>query len=510
MATDLNFQDIVVLNQDTLSVQGASINVGSSTATTVGFGLTNSVGAVALQAAPAAGTITVWLPASSGTLLTNINVSAGTTSLNLSAITFSNSNGISFGLNGGTLTASAVASPMGIAAGTQTATSGTVVFVNSNGVTFGMSGSSAITASYTQSTSPAAISAGTTSASSGTIVFSNSNNVSFGMNGNTVTASATVASSQGSINFSAGTTSQNLSAITFSNSNGVSFGLNGSTLTASIATSLSAINLSAGTTSQNLSAFTLSNSNNVSFGLNGSTVTASAQINVSAGTTSQNLSALTFSNSNGVSFGLNGSTLSASIASSIGMFSQDVDFVTNFQFSQATMSIQKVSFPMYLSATQLGVLMDIQQQTAGANSTRTGALTISHAVYTLNGLTASLASSGSREVSWASGSQTTASSIYGGISGTRYRTIGVNYSLTPGDYLFAWIISSNTAISGNVFGRAAANIVGTFDGFETNRFLNGSSASSTSAFPTSIVATNTNYARTGAPALRQPGAIFVG
>jgi hypothetical protein len=193
------------------------------------------------------------------------------------------------------------------------------------------------------------------------------------------------------------------------------------------------------------------------------------------------------------------------------MFSQDADFVTNFAFSQNTMSVQKVSFPMYLSATQLGILLDIERPAAGVNSSITGALTISHAVYTISSGTASLASSATRAISWTSGTATSASSNYGGVSGTRYRTIGVNYSLTPGDYLFAWIVSSNTSlVTANVFGRAAANVVGTYDGFETARFLNGSSVSSTGAFPVSILATDTNYARTGSPVLRQPGAIFVG
>jgi hypothetical protein len=165
--------------------------------------------------------------------LTAVNVSAGTTSNNLSALTYSNSNNVSFGLNGSVLTASA---------------------------------------SYSQSTAPGALAAGTQTATSGTVVFSNSNNVSFGMSGSTrVTASAQV-------NISAGTTSNNLSAVTFANSNGISFGLNASTVTASVATSLTAVNLSAGTTSNNLSAWTYSNSNNVSFGLNASTITASANL----------------------------------------------------------------------------------------------------------------------------------------------------------------------------------------------------------------------------------------
>lgn len=470
---DGNFQDYVVLSQDTLSHRGASVQIGTTSVSTVGIGLSNSAGMLALEAVPT-GNGTVFFPTSGGTLLTNINVSAGTTSNNLSAVTFSNANGVSFGLNGSVVTASVAAEGVdfgGIAAGTQTATSGTVIFSNSNGVTFGMSGSLTVTASVASSLTNINVSAGTTSNNLSAITFSNSNGVSFGLNASTVTAS--VATSLTNINVSAGTTSNNLSAITFSNSNGVSFGLNGSTLTGSIATSLTAINVSAGTTSNNLSAVTFSNANNVSFGLNGSVVTASATIAQSEG--------------------------------SATMMSDAADFVTNFQISQATLSLKRTNFGLFLSATQMGFIADVEGST---NSS--GAFTVSHGVYTMNAGTASLASSGSRQVSWSSGSATSASSQYGGVSGTRYRTMGVNYSFTPGDYLFAWYVSTSNSPTVNLFGQAAMSFVGTFDGFETSAFLNGTSNSSVTALPSSIVATNTNYARTGAPAMRQPGAIFVG
>jgi len=172
--------------------------------------------------------------------------SAGTTSNNISDVVFSNANGVSFGLNGSTITASVNPGGGGglgaVAAGTQTATSGTVVFSDSNGVTFGMSGSTRVTASVgagaTATGNFGALAAGTQTATSGTIVFSDSNGISFGLSGSSrVTASYTVPSTAGlisAVNVSAGTTSNNMSAVTFSNANGVSFGLNGSTITASV------------------------------------------------------------------------------------------------------------------------------------------------------------------------------------------------------------------------------------------------------------------------------------
>jgi len=313
------------------------------------------------------------------------------------------------------------------------------------------------------------------------------------------------------INVSAGTTSQNLNSVVFSNSNNISFGLNGSTVTASGLAG--AINLSAGTTSNLSSAFTFANGNGVSFGLNAGTITASvasglSAINVSAGTTSNNLSAITFSNSNGVSFGLNGSTLTASIAAAAGTiscFSQDADFVTQAAAGQAVLSLQKLSLPMNLLATEMAIIAHF-----GGFSTASGAVTISHGCYTLSGGTASLASSASRALSWQSGSATSASSLFGGASGTRYRTVSCSYAMTPGDYLFGWAISTAGAATVAVFGRAGLNIVGPYDGIETNYFLPGLSASTVAALPGSIAASDTGYVRTGFSALLQPGAIVLG
>lgn len=65
-----------------------------------------------------------------------------------------------------------------------TITSGTVVFSNSNGVSFGLNAST-----MTASVNAVAVAAGGATASTGTVVFSNSNNITFGLNNNTLTAS---------------------------------------------------------------------------------------------------------------------------------------------------------------------------------------------------------------------------------------------------------------------------------------------------------------------------------
>jgi hypothetical protein len=179
------FNDLLQFSQDTLYDLGEAFVLGNLNATTLTFGMSNSAGLLNVVAAPT-GNATLSLP-NGGTVLTNINVSAGGASANLSNVVFSNSNGVSFGLNGSTVTASVAAGGGGgipaIQAGTQTATSGTVIFSNSNNVTFGMSGSATVTASAQVN-----LSAGTTSNNASAWVYSNSNGISFGLNASTITA----------------------------------------------------------------------------------------------------------------------------------------------------------------------------------------------------------------------------------------------------------------------------------------------------------------------------------
>jgi hypothetical protein len=87
-----------------------------------------------------------------------------------------------------------------ISAGTSSQATGTIAFANSNGVTFGLSNGT-ITASAVGGGGGGGItniniSAGTTSNNLSNMVFSNSNGMSFGLNGSTITGSYTVPPSQ--------------------------------------------------------------------------------------------------------------------------------------------------------------------------------------------------------------------------------------------------------------------------------------------------------------------------
>lgn len=456
-----NFQDLVQLSGDTLYHLGEQFELGNSAASTLTFGMSNNSGSLAVLGAPTANQ-TLWFPTqSNGTLLEFINLSAGTTSNNLSAITFSNSNNVSFGLNGSTLTAS-------------------------------------VTVASTQGSIN--VSAGTTSNNLSAITFSNSNNVSFGLNGSTLTASVTVASTQGSINVSAGTTSNNLSAVTFSNSNNVSFGLNGSTVTGSYALNVSAN----GGTSNAISGITFANSNGVSFGLSTgagvATLTASVAsaltaINISAGTTSNNLTAVTFANSNGISFGLNASTVTAQNGG-ISSWSNG-EPSTAISGGSRTLYFQPFLVPYCLTATNLLFLASITNGTTNSS----GGVSVSAALYTLNVSTLSLASSASTSLTWTSGA------AYSSNSGINYQQMSLNsWAITPGPYLFAWWFSALNGVTMSYYGPPEQPSIGSgMVAAMSTLMLKGYSQATTNALPTSFGMSNTaSYIRTGVTAAQQP------
>ena len=408
MITSGGFQDLVQLSQDTLYYKGPDLEIGNtSVGSTASIGFNNTAGDLVL-AGSATGNTTVWLPSAGGSLAT--------------IVTLSNSNNVSFGLAGSTITAS--------------------VWVN--------------------------VSAGTTSGNVSAVTFSNANGVSFGFDGSNVTATVVA----GGLNFSAGTTSNTFTAITFSNSNGISFGLNGSTVTGSVATSLTNVNVSAGSTSQNLSNLVFSNAGGVTWGINGSTITASAivgsvtQVNFSAGTTSQNLSAVVFSNSNNVSFGLNGSTITGSANltgdwfDNIGFVQPDasgsgaIGVVSNFTGSVSSMFVAPLNgfgavFPYDITANTC-FFPDVS--ISGSTATMSIAFTSKWflGIYTLNASSLSLLNSVS--VSFGFGAAATNNST-GYAGGFRYGSISsAAWSSSPvfrygSKYWMAWFWSSAGALN---------------------------------------------------------------
>ncbi len=349
----------------------------------------------------------------SGTTASN---SAGLT-LSLSAApqtqyVFSNSNNVSFGTNGSTVTATASYSNDGfnrLAAGTQTAGSATTVnFADSNGVTFGMSNSSQITASvrtnyagsdFATTTSAGSVIAGTMNTSGLTLgvpnflttaalsdhshgnptlaltnltgttasnsagftlslsaapqtqyVFSNSNNVSFGTNGSTVTATASY-SNDGFNRLAAGTqTAGSATTVNFANSNGISFGMSGSSqITGSVRTDYAGTQFATTTSGGSVVAGTL-NTSGLTLGIPAFITTAALSDHSHGNPTLAltNLSGTTASNSAGLTLSLSAAPQTQYVFSN----SNNISFGTNGSTVTATASYSNDGLNRLAAGTQ--------------------------------------------------------------------------------------------------------------------------------------------------------------
>lgn len=326
-------------------------------------------------------------------------ISGGTSSQSSGTIVFSNSNGVSFGLNNGTMTASAVGGGgggIGLAAGTRTATTAnTVLFDNANGITFGLNavGGSVMTASH--------------------------NALTTAMQSNAATIS--------NIRVSAGTTSNLMSAVTFDNAGGITFGLNGSVITAVAPAG------------------------------------APSPVNFSAGTTSGNLDSVVFSNANGVSFGLNGSTITASAAGGAAPYTYsslvlpDMNISALGALGNGSFSIRNIDMGGYATATRVSMPYLWQQASTANANTIAIAMTVLCGIYTRNNLTLNTISSGSTQTTYSYASNTAgATQIIGSV--VRPISLPMNVNLTPGNYYFGFGISTAYSSIGTATTTAAQTI----------------------------------------------------
>ncbi|CAB4134660.1 hypothetical protein UFOVP274_27 [uncultured Caudovirales phage] len=260
-----------------------------------------------------------------------IKLSAGTVSTTATSYLFSDSPTVSFGLNGGTITASAVGggnASITVSAGTSTANLNSLVFSNSNGLAFGLNGST-VTGSYTVPTQTTQTQASGAIAGTGftsTTTAGTAVTASLGTNGLTMAVPQflTTAALSGDTTKYAGV------GYTSTTQAGTTVGATHNTAGLSMAwppfittyaaqtnqTQASGNIAGVGTTfgGTNVSGSMTLNSNGLALSLSAPTPGGGGAINVSAGTASGNLQTIVFSNSNGVSFGLNGSTITASAA----------------------------------------------------------------------------------------------------------------------------------------------------------------------------------------------------
>ncbi len=327
-------------------------------------------------------------------------ISAAGQSASVGNITFTNQNGVSFGMAGSVISASVSTqpgTPFAIGAGTQSVSTGTVSFSNSNNVSFTMNGSSQVVASASfPAETPFGVSAGTQSVSTGTLVFSNSNNFTFGMSGSSrVTASYTAPVVSNALQTVGSATGSGTNTSRFAADDHVHAGIGQFQISGNTSNTSNIV----------FGSLVLAGGNNVT--LSQATAAGAATVTISAGGAAVTLKQL--------------------FPYAAAQWAQMVAPVTSFQrFIPFTMpeygEITEARIPFFMSVS------------SSSNSSHGGTLSAWAGLYTLNVSSLSLASSGSATVAWTN----TSSNSMTLLSGYKMATVPVNATMTAGDYWFAY------------------------------------------------------------------------
>lgn len=398
-----------------------------------------------------------------------LGVNGGGTALS-TTIQLSNANNVSFGLNAGTITASAsyaaqTVQPVAFSASGGSSNFSTLVFTNSNGITISNSG--------------------------GSVQFQHG--LQYSSNTSAITANALNTSQSSLFQHTSATSAITSNAVDTANSSLFQHTSATSAITANAAHSThshGAVNFG-GT---NVSGSFTSQSNGLTISLSAPTPGGGGAINVSAGTTSGNLQTIQFNNANGVSFGLNGSTVTASAAAGGGgiTFSGYNPYADHIlvagQLGMGTLVVDPEHLP---NVSLHGVQMPVIFSNASNSS---GSATISNWVglYTNNAGTLSLHASTSNSIA-ITNSGTVGN--YSLISGMRNLTIPWSTSFSEGQYWLA-NISRVTTAGGNfsasqmVLSQVNSNFVGILGASHntTMQYTNGQGmyTATTSGLPSNI------------------------
>lgn len=249
-----------------------------------------------------------------------INVSAGTTSNNLSALTFSNANGITFGLNASTITAShnglttaaqsnQVVNSLNGSTGQISLNVGSSLSASTNGssITFGLASNittalQSANANYLTSQSNQAVSGANGSFTFQTITFANSNGISFSTGTQGLYASHNGLTTARASNDAIGLNTAGTNVTWTVNSSGLSLNASGY---AGTGTTFNGTNVSGSITQ---------NSNGIRIDLSAGAGGGASPV-ASASNGSFSFTTLAFSNANNVTFGTSaGSIITASVA----------------------------------------------------------------------------------------------------------------------------------------------------------------------------------------------------
>lgn len=181
--------------------------------------------------------------------------------------------------------------------------------------------------------------------------------------------------------------------------------------------------------------------------------------------TSQNMDARTmyFAASGPLSVGMTNGTMFFSApnqvaSTTLSRFEYPEGLFTSLSVAgQSSLSINHMYIPFYVagSAAKIGGSITVGTSTAAA----TGSINLSlwMGIYTLNGSTLSLASSGSANNGFSWQAASSASTNLTGITGMRQLTVPMSVNVTPGEYWMAAVIASATtatSVTFNVYGNA--------------------------------------------------------
>jgi hypothetical protein len=434
-----------------------------------------------------------------------------------------------------------------------TATAGSVLFQTGNGITFGLNGNT-ITASHnaltSQSTAPSGLYATNvaTTFTSGNIGFSGTNNITVstaaqaiiisGANTHPVQTGISSIGATDATYTSGGVTLYGSGIVSLSSTLGQGIvisapgviSLNGysSTVTISagnlmsINNAVSTINvinlLSSATTVSSITSVNVIGTNASRFALedhqhagveaigissggniSGNTAVLPGQL-VFVGGNNITLSQATSSNNN-MTMTISGGGLSA-----ISYWKSPWDPHGPNGTNNQALSIQRISIGNQISATQLDMIGVLS-----ANSSVSGGITFSVGLYNMSHSTAYSMSTTNMALSWTSGSNAASSAQYGGQSGTRYRSVALGtWNITPGEYLFL-VVGSNVGagtVSFSLYGKTSISIGFPGGGNYTQYWNDGYYGPSTGAMPASIVLAN--MVQVGASAFQQPWFALIG
>ena len=308
---------------------------------------------------------------------------------------------------------------------------------NSNNVTFGLNGSTiTASASYPGQTS---------------FQLNNGNGITFGTNGSTVTASHNGLTTAAATNHSHGNPTlalNNISGTTASASNGFTLSLSANGAVAASGSNGSSVFNTLSFGNLNGLSFYLSNGSIVGSYTDAGAGSGIDYVRVSAGTTHNDISNLSFANSNGVSFGINGSTITASAAGGTGAAGIERHYIslgpayrtTNMNFALTVVSNKPHFLPFVVDATSFNPKIIRVAVSGVASNNRSLVATWRMGLYSrVNETQISLWASDSYACSYTDSSQTT---MWNGLQWLDFVGLSNSTMNRAGEWVFAWHVSA--------------------------------------------------------------------